>query len=209
MSMKTLYLYSGHSSVLKHWNSGISRLYEVHSFQKPAALYRALEQKKPDAVLFDYGGKMSDIEELLLYLQGDSATKVMVFNSKPVYADGIRLVRNGARALLNAYASPNNINQAVKAVLGGNIWLYPEFIQMMIRQSTIAAAQGHDELSLLSSREREVADMVALGMSNKEIAQMADITEPTVKSHLKTVYEKLGVANRLELAILVNNVKRP
>jgi len=205
--MKTLYLFSEHASVLKHWNAGISRLYEVQSFDKADTLYRALERKLPDAVLFDYNGEAAQIEELLLYLQGESGTKVMAFNSKPVYSEGVRLVKNGARALLNAYASPNNINQAVKAVLGGNIWLYPEFIQMMIRQSTMAPEQGHDELRQLSAREREVAEMVALGMSNKEIAQMADITEPTVKSHLKTVYEKLGVSTRLELAIMVNNVK--
>jgi len=206
--MKILYLFSGHASVLKHWNDGISRLYEIQAFQKIDALYRALEQKKPDAILFDYDGDVSDVEELLLYLQGNTGTKVMAFNSNPVYSDGIRMVRSGVRALLNAYASPNNINQAIKAVLGGNIWLYTEFIQMMIRQNTMTAEQGHDELRQLSAREREVAEMVALGMSNKEIAQTADITETTVKSHLKAVYEKLGVANRLELAIMVNNVKQ-
>jgi len=205
--MKTLYLYSEHASVLKHWNAGISRLYDMQGFQTLDALYRALEQNKPDAVLFDYDGDVVKIEELLLYLQGETGTKVMAFNSKPVYSDGVRLLKNGARALLNAYASPNNINQAVKAVMGGNIWLYPEFIQLMIRQNTMGAEQGHDGLRQLSSREREVAEMVSLGMSNKEIAKMADIAEPTVKSHLKTVYEKLGVANRLELAIMVNNAR--
>ena len=206
--MKLLYLYSAHASVLKHWNAGISRVYGIQAFQKADALYRALEQKRPDAVLFDYDGSVTDIEELLLYLQGETGTNVMAFNSNPVYSDGLRLLKNGARALLNAYASPNNINQAIKAVLGSNIWLYPEFIQMMIRQNTMAAQRGGDELRQLSAREREVAEMVALGMSNKEIAQTAEITEPTVKSHLKTVYDKLGVANRLELAIMVNNIKR-
>ena len=206
--MKALYLYSRRESVLKHWNAGISRLYDISAFQSLDALYRALEAKKPSAVLFDYDGQNADIEELLQYLKGSVGTKVMAFNSNPLYSDGIRLIRLGARAFLNAYASPNNINQAVKAVLGGNIWLYPEFIQMMIKQHTITAAHELEGLQQLSTRERELAEMVAVGMSNKEIAQLADIAEQTVKTHLKTVYEKLGVASRLELAIMVNNVKR-
>ena len=206
--MKSLYLYSANASVLKHWQAGISRLYDVRTFTTLDALYRALELNKPDVLLFNYAEAASEAEELLLYLQGDAETKVMAFNGRPVYSDGVKLLRSGAKALLNAYASPNNINQAVKAVLGGNIWLYPEFIQMMIRQNVMATEEGRSELQQLSAREREVAEMVALGMSNREIAQLAEIAEPTVKSHLKTIYEKLGVSNRLELAIMVNSGKR-
>ncbi|MHC3994640.1 response regulator transcription factor [Thiomicrolovo sp. ZZH C-3] len=202
--MKRLYLYSKRDSVLKHWKSGMSRLYDLQVFQELGALYGALEQAQPAAVLFDYDGKVGEIEELLQFLKG-SKSAVMAMNSSPVYSDGIVLLREGARALLNTYASPNNINQAVKAVIGGNIWLYPEFIQMMIRQNSMMGAHRQETLDALSARERELAEMVALGMSNKEIAQTADITEQTVKTHLKTVYDKLGVTSRLELAILVNS----
>jgi DNA-binding NarL/FixJ family response regulator len=204
--MKALYLFSRRDSVLKHWRSGISRVYALRAFRNPDELYRALEATEPAVILFDYDGDPGGLEELLTYLHGKTGTHVMAFNSKPVYSDGIRLIKSGARALLNAYASPNNINQAIKAVIGGNIWLYPEFIQMMIKQNTIAAAYDHETLGTLSSRERELAEMVAMGMSNKEIAQIADITEQTVKTHLKAVYEKLGVGSRLELAIMVNRL---
>jgi DNA-binding NarL/FixJ family response regulator len=206
--MKALYLFSKRDSVLKHWRTGISRVYALRVFQKPDALYRALGEASPAVILFDYDGEPEAIEELLAYLQGQNEAHVMAFSSQPVYSDGIRLIKSGAKALLNAYASPNNINQAIKAVLGGNIWLYPEFIQMMIKQNTIAAAYDRDTLEALSSRERELAEMVAMGMSNKEIAQIADIAEQTVKTHLKAVYEKLGVASRLELAIMVNRLGR-
>jgi len=205
--MKRLYLYSTRDSVLKHWLSGISRVYELVVFKNMDALYDALDKQKPSAVLFDYGGEMETIGELLLYLRDGNDTKVMAFNSKPVYTDGLRLIKEGVKALLNVYASSNNINQAVKAVLGGNIWLYPEFIQMMIRQTTVGTGHGAERLDGLSARERELAEMVALGMSNKEIAQLAGITEQTVKTHFKTMYEKLDVTSRLELAILVNNLK--
>ncbi|WP_345986938.1 response regulator transcription factor [Sulfurimonas sp. HSL1-2] len=204
--MKRLYLYSKRDSVLKHWKSGMSRLYKLQGFQELGSLYAALEEARPAAVLFDYDGHIGEIEELLQYLKS-TKTAVMAMNSSPVYSDGIVLLKGGARALLNAYASANNINQAVKAVVGGNIWLYPEFIQMMIRQNSMIAAGRQETLEPLSARERELAEMVALGMSNKEIAQTADIAEQTVKTHLKTVYEKLGVASRLELAIMVNSGK--
>lgn len=205
--MKTLFLYSTRDSVLKHWKSGISRVYELQPYRSLDSLFKALQNKVPDLVLFDYDGVPEDLEEVLKFLHG-SKTKVLAFNSNPVYSDGIRLIRNGAAALLNAYAAPNNINQAIKAVLGGNIWLFPEFIQMMIKHNTVASGNEQQLLSGLSDRERELAEMVSLGMSNKEIANVADITEQTVKTHLKTVYEKLGVSSRLELAIMVNNLGR-
>ncbi|WP_345969127.1 response regulator transcription factor [Sulfurimonas sp. HSL1-6] len=176
-------------------------------FQDLGALYGALDKAHPAVVLFDYDGNIGELEELLQFLKGTKSA-VMAMNSSPVYSEGILLLKEGARALLNTYASANNINQAVKAVVGGNIWLYPEFIQMMIRHNSMMASQRQEALDPLSARERELAEMVALGMSNKEIAQTADITEQTVKTHLKTVYEKLGVASRLELAIMVNNARR-
>lgn len=203
--MKTLYLYSKRDSVLKHWAGSISRLYEISSFHDIDALYRAVDRGVPTVILFDYDGEIEMADELLaLTAEAHPDVKLMFFNGSPLFSHGIHLIRSGASSFMNAYASPNNINQAIRAVLAGNIWLYPEFIQMMIKQNVLMATP-QKKLDTLSDREREIAEMVALGMSNREISHTADITEQTVKTHLKTVYEKMGVNSRLELAIQLNS----
>jgi DNA-binding NarL/FixJ family response regulator len=56
-------------------------------------------------------------------------------------------------------------------------------------------------------RERQVAESVARGSTNKEIARVMGITERTVKAHLTASFEKLGVRDRMQLALLVNGVE--
>jgi DNA-binding CsgD family transcriptional regulator len=72
--------------------------------------------------------------------------------------------------------------QQVGAVLGGENWARP------------AAADG------LTQREREVALLVSEGLRSREVAERLGIASQTVKSHLKTIFDKLGVRNRVELA---------
>ncbi len=202
---QTIYIFSKKKSVLNYWESSIDSRYGVERFDRLAAFYDALERRMPDAVFFDYDGETEALLELLAYLgDREDAPAIMAFNSRPLFSDGVKLLRNGAKAFMNSYAAPQNINQAIEAVLGGNIWLYPEFVQMMIKQSVLSEAKRAGIVQRLSAREREIAQMVAMGMSNKEIARSADITEQTVKSHLKAIYEKVGVTTRLELAILMN-----
>lgn len=65
-------------------------------------------------------------------------------------------------------------------------------------------AAAHDPLAVLSDREREVAELICLGYTNKDIAKMLFITEHTVKDHTKKIYPKMGVHSRLELAAAVS-----
>jgi len=205
--MKQISLFSNKRSVLSYWQKHIYDRYTVVVYDRLPELYKDLEKAQPDVILFDYNSDAAIAEELLEYTESNKiGTYIMVLNSSPIFSEGVRLLRKDARAFMNAYAKPENLNQAIEAVLEGNIWLYPEFIQAMIKQSLFSHAEESNLMQHLSSRQRDIAEMVALGMSNKEIAKHADITEQTVKTHLKTIYEKLDVHTRLELAIMINKV---
>ncbi len=206
--MKQIRLFSNKRSVLSYWQKHINDKYRIRVYNRLSELYKDLEKEKADVILFDYNGDAAIVEELLDYTTSmKTGTYIMVLNSSPIFSEGVRLLRKDARAFMNAYAKPENLNQAIEAVLEGNIWLYPEFIQAMIKQSIFSHAEESNLMQHLSSRQREVAEMVALGMSNKEIAKYANITEQTVKTHLKAIYEKLDVHTRLELAIMINKVE--
>lgn len=206
--MKNIYLFSTKNSVINYWKKYINPKYTVVFYTNLSALYSAMEKVKPDIILFDYDGHISNLEELLIYSQAEEKQIfVMALNSNPVFSQGVLLLRKGVRAFMNSYAKPENLNQAIEAVSKGNIWLYPEFIQVMIKQSLFSDVEQSDIVEDLSPREREIAELIALGMSNKEIAKNSKITEQTVKTHLKTIYEKMHVHTRLELAILINKIK--
>jgi len=203
--MKQISLFSSKRSVLNYWQKYIYDKYTIRVYDSLTELYIDLEAAQPDIILFDYSIDISDAEELLAYTQSKKiGTNIMVLNSHPLFSEGFRLLRKDAKAFMNAYAKPENLNQAIEAVLNGNVWLYPEFIQAMIKQSIFSQIEESNIMKELSPRQREIAEMVAMGMSNKEIAKLADITEQTVKTHLKTIYEKVDVHTRLELAIMIN-----
>ncbi len=205
--MKQISLFSSKRSVLSYWQKHIYDKYTVLVYDSLPELYKDLDKSQPDVILFDYNGDVAIAEELLDYTESKKIeTFTMVLNSRPLFSEGVRLLRKDARAFMNAYAKPENLNQAIESVLIGNIWLYAEFIQAMIKQSLFSHVEESDMMQELSSRQREIAEMIALGMSNKEIAKHADITEQTVKTHLKAIYEKVDVHTRLELAIMVNRI---
>ena len=205
--MRQISLFSKKRSVLNYWQKHINTKYTVNAHNTLSELYKYMEETEPDIILFDYDGSVDMAEELLRYVESNHIkTYIMVLNSYPLFSEGIRLLRKGAKAFMNAYATPGNLNQAIEAVHEGNIWLYTEFIQAIIKQSLFSHVEEAKLMQQLSSRQSEVAQMVALGMSNKEIAKHADITEQTVKTHLKTIYEKLNVHTRLELAIMINQI---
>jgi DNA-binding NarL/FixJ family response regulator len=205
--MKQISLFSSKRSVLSYWQKHIYKKYTVLVYDSLPELYKDLEKSQPDVILFDYNGDATIAEELLEYSESEKIdTYIMVLNSRPIFSEGVRLLGKDARAFMNAYAKPENLNQAIETVIKGNIWLYPEFIQAMIKESLFSHVEKSDMMQELSSRQREIAEMVALGMSNKEIAKHADITEQTVKTHLKAIYEKVGVHTRLELAIIINRI---
>lgn len=200
-------LFSKKRSVLSYWEKHISSKYILTAYERLTDLYRDIDTGMLNVVLYDYDCDIAAAEELLEYLESlQHNTYVMMLNSRPLFSEGVRLLRKGARAFMNAYARPENLNQAIEAVLEENIWLYPEFIQAMIKQSLFSHVEDSSHLKQLSSRQQDIAQMVALGMSNKEIAKHANITEQTVKTHLKAIYEQMHVNTRLELAIMINRI---
>ncbi len=125
----------------------------------------------------------------------------------PAFNQAMRLLRLGIRGYGNRYMQPENLKQAVAAVRGGQVWMPPAIISRMINTFSPVEPEPAEPLPLdqLSKREREVADLVARGMSNKEMADELFISVRTVKAHLTAIFSKTGFRDRLELAIRMKN----
>lgn len=104
-------------------------------------------------------------------------------------------VRAGARAVVLKRFAVETLVEAIRAVAAGHVWLPPPV------QAAMAAGYQEASSSRLTRREVEMVRHVALGQRNADIAKKLGISEETVKAHLKNVFHKLGMRDRVELAL--------
>jgi len=135
------------------------------------------------------------------------ACPAIALSEVPDFRQAMRLQRRGVRGYGNRHMLFENLKQAAAAVRAGQVWMPPAIVNQMIRSISPAESEAEQPLSLeqLSKREREVADLVAQGLSNQEIADKLYISVRTVKAHLTSIFSKTGCRDRLELAVGIKN----
>jgi DNA-binding NarL/FixJ family response regulator len=114
-------------------------------------------------------------------------------------------LESGARGLLPRSASPAVLEKAIRVVHEGHVWA-PHLVLDRVVEDAAAGweeGQGRRQLAVdrLSGREHEVLRFAGHGLSNKEIAARLGIRPATVKAHLTRVFQKLGLRDRLQLAV--------
>ncbi|HAI20562.1 MAG TPA: DNA-binding response regulator, partial [Clostridiales bacterium UBA8153] len=98
---------------------------------------------------------------------------------------------------------PSLLVRAVREDAGGRAYLSPTVARRLMQEYVrLATGEGRTLMGGLTAREAEVLSLVAAGMSNGEIARALFISEKTVKNHLSRVFEKLGVSDRTNAALL-------
>ncbi len=105
--------------------------------------------------------------------------------------------------------------KAVSSVIKGDIWIPRQLISKVIGMLATLSSRGNQantryrnkkkNLDLLTQRETDVVKMLGEGLSNKSIASMLNISERTVKAHLTSIFQKLEVEDRLQLALLLKD----
>ena len=113
----------------------------------------------------------------------------------------------GCSGIVLKQTAPELIVKSIRKVHSGEIWLDSHTTAAVMRQFAAptdaisgAPTKGR-ERSPLSQREREIVGLVAQGYKNREMAEKMFISEQTVKNHLHNIFDKLGVSDRLELAL--------
>ena len=163
---------------------------------------------KPQVLLLDFD---------LLLLSGSTGiaglrrlcteTKAIVMNSGISEEMEWELLKAGVRGCCRSDIEPKFLNQVVRAVQDGELWirrtltcrLIDELGKTTTKNKAYRATLGL--FNKLTQREYDIAVRVGNGESNKQIALACDITERTVKAHLTEIYLKLGVTDRLNLAL--------
>jgi DNA-binding NarL/FixJ family response regulator len=116
--------------------------------------------------------------------------------------DAVRAMRLGARGIVLKQSASDLLVKSIHRVHAGEIWLDNRITTEVLKAFTKSSDGGPKrDKPLLSSRETEIVKLVAGGLRNKEIGEKLFISEQTVKNHLHNIFDKLGVSDRLELAL--------
>jgi DNA-binding NarL/FixJ family response regulator len=127
----------------------------------------------------------------------------------------VEALKNGVRGFCNLQNATNDlILKAIHTVTNNEVWLPRKMIPQIIDELAINGSpppaldkRQREALGSLTPRQRDVIRMVCDGANNKNIADQLDISERTVKTHLSTIFTKLGVQSRLHLALLFKEVE--
>jgi two-component system, NarL family, nitrate/nitrite response regulator NarL len=179
----------------------------------------ALEQiqmHEPDILLLDLRMPNLDGLSALQTLQHiNRKTKVIILTASEDKNEFVQAMKLGCSGIVLKQTAPELIVKSIRKVNDGEIWLDSHTTAAVMRQFATAGPDGFTssgsgsstggakvrERSPLSAREREIVSLVAQGYKNKEMAEKMFISEQTVKNHLHNIFDKLGVSDRLELAL--------
>jgi two-component system, NarL family, nitrate/nitrite response regulator NarL len=190
----------------------------------------ALEQvqmHEPDILLLDLRMPNLDGLNALQTLQHiNRKTRVIILTASEDKNEFVQAMKLGCSGIVLKQTAPELIVKSIRKVNEGEIWLDSHTTAAVMRQFATAGGEGYSsssssssmgsssssssmqsnqgkvrERSPLSAREREIVGLVAQGYKNKEMAEKMFISEQTVKNHLHNIFDKLGVSDRLELAL--------
>jgi two-component system, NarL family, nitrate/nitrite response regulator NarL len=162
-------------------------------------------QVKPRVVLLDMiiaHTLATDVLRRMKELSLDVAMLVMadVISDR----DALQLLQSGANGIVLKECSPCALFKSIRAAAEGEIWIGRKLVAGLVKalRDGATAQSGRPSTPYsLTRRELEIVAEVAEGCTNRNIAEKFSIAEQTVKHHLTSIFQKLGVSNRLELAV--------
>lgn len=157
---------------------------------------------KPDVLLLDLESSPEVLRQLINFSPTVRTILLAVATERQQIVQALQL---GARGVVPKDAPTQDVINSIRIVMAGKYWIAHEnisdLVQVLRRASGHTNGQTKQRNRRLTSRELEIVSAVAGAYTNKDIAKKFSLSEDTVKHHLTNIYDKLGVSNRLELAI--------
>ena len=183
----------------------------VGTADTPSGAAEVIKEYKPDIVLLGWAASSPASQKIFGSIQeGRLATRVIMLTSEEAKEDFVEAVKQGCCGIVPKQTSTELLLKSIRKVHAGEFWLdrltTAEVIRKLAKKGPAnngaSSRMGvRDHGGALSQREREIVILVAQGFKNKEMAERMFISEQTVKNHLHNIFDKLGVSDRLELAL--------
>jgi DNA-binding NarL/FixJ family response regulator len=160
-----------------------------------------------DILIFEAALSPNPVEAVVELLRQSPSLHVVVVTSEADRELTLELFRRGAHSVVSREIDPELFVDCLRRVAKGEPWLDPQGVQWVLEAFRTQGAKGPGGRSKvqLTPKESLIVSCVTQGMKNREIAVRVGTTEQVVKNYLRKVYDKLGVADRLELALYCLN----
>ncbi len=177
----------------------------------------AVSKFSADILIFEAALTPNPVEAVAEILRQHSALRVVVVTPTADEELTLDLFRRGAHGIVSREVEPELLVECLRKVMAGKPWLDAQGVHWVMEayRSQNGRSTGARPKVQLTPKETLIVSCVTQGMKNKEIALRVGTTEQVVKNYLRKVYDKLGVADRLELALyclnhhVVDNTKVP
>ena len=211
--MNILMIASASQDRLASWNRDINGFVSTTLvINNLDTLREGVAQFKPKVMLLDYD--LLGPEAVASLSRISAQTNLIIIGSNISEETEWQFLKAGIRGCCRSDADPELLRQIVMTVHNGELWIRRTLTCRLIDELSrkVVINRAYQEplgmLNKLTQREHDVAVRVGKGESNKSIAQACGITERTVKAHLTEVFIKLGVTDRLNLALVLSADKR-
>ena len=214
--IKSLMLASGNKAKLDWWRKGLFGFINLHEVSDLDQLKGEISLLKPEMLLIDYELLGADmVSEIYSLKRLYPEIKMVVLTNSLSKEEEWSLFRAGICGCCQWDIEPSIQKTLIKAIQQGELWVRRSLIHKLLEQLQSHANRNnkvdYNCLSLLENlteREYGIAVRVANGESNKDIAQSLNISDRTVKAHLSEIFRKLGVTDRVKVAVILSAEKR-
>jgi len=177
----------------------------------------AVAKFSADILIFEAALSPNPVDAVGELLQKNPKLRIVVVTPGPDEQLTLELFRRGAHGIVSREVEPELMVDCLRKVISGDTWLDNQAIHWVMEafRNQSSRSSGTRPKVQLTPKESLIVSCVTQGMKNKEIALRVGTTEQVVKNYLRKVYDKLGVADRLELALyclnhhVVDNTKVP
>lgn len=164
---------------------------------------RVVAQLSPDILLLDMGMPDGSGLDVLRALRGESGkVKVILLTAGAEKEHMLEALQLGARGLVLKHSATPLLHKCIRSVMAGEYWFghdrLPDLIEAL---REVGEPRMPAPVETLTRREIQVIAAVVDGATNRDISEQLGLSEQTVKNHLSHIYDKIGVSNRLELAL--------
>ncbi len=167
-------------------------------------------QLKPDILLLDVAmPRVPGLEALRELASSPCPVRTILLTAAIETAQIVEALQLGARGVVLKHAATQLLLKSIRTVMAGQYWVGRETVSDLIAslRSLMPPAGGKRARKTfdLTPRELEIVSAIVAGYTNKDMAQKFSLSEQTIKHHLTNIFDKLGVSNRLELALFAVN----
>jgi two-component system nitrate/nitrite response regulator NarL len=199
----------------RRWSQALKGLL-VYEATDIASLEHSMASLKPAVLILDRSlPNLHGIEAVSVVQRASPSTKIILFSKVISENEGRAMLEAGVRGYCSLDIDATLLKKAIIMVHQGEVWVSRKFISQLLEalvslteaQRAKSLPKDDSALEQLTPREREIAELLGVGASNKEIAHQLRVAEKTVKAHLTSIFRKLEIPDRLHLALFVNGLR--